>query len=115
MSKGSGKNSDGTDGVGPPLPGQDDVLQGQFEQQQLLIEELKKMVKKSDSATVTQEKVNEYGNALHKLNERAKQSVRRKESGSDRQDTSSGRKIDVHASVRSEKTNLLRQQLEQNR
>lgn len=100
----------------PPNPELED-LKDQFEQQQVLISQLKEMLRKNEQTVVTQEKVEEFANKLSRMNARAKQSKMKKEGESGQQSDVLGvpgsrRKINTPAN---EKINLLRQQLEENK
>lgn len=105
MWSGPGPDPGGPSG-GPPTSQELYDLKDQFEQQQLLIAQLKEMLRKSEQTTVTQEKVEEYANTLTKMKARAK---RAKKDGN-RESTT--KRLETPAS---EKINLLRQQLEENR
>ncbi|KAF5280498.1 hypothetical protein FQA39_LY18043 [Lamprigera yunnana] len=81
-------------------------LKDQFEQQQLLIAQLKEMLRKTEQKNVSDEKVEEYANTLTRM------SVRAKKNRSKRGEPSDMSATDTPAS---EKIMLLRQQLEENK
>ncbi|KAK4887323.1 hypothetical protein RN001_003594 [Aquatica leii] len=81
-------------------------LKDQFEQQQVLIAQLKEMLRKTEQKTVTEEKVEEYANTLTRMSARVKKSRMK------RAETADESIIDTPAS---EKIMLLRQQLEENK
>ncbi|KRT79688.1 hypothetical protein AMK59_7559 [Oryctes borbonicus] len=108
MWSGPGPDPGGSTGAGPPSSQELNDLKDQFEQQQLLIAQLKEMLRKSEQTTVTAEKVEEYANTLTKMKARAKRNAKK----SDGAKESSGKRLETPAS---EKINLLRQQLEENR
>lgn len=108
MWSGPGPDPGGSTGGGPPSSQELNDLKDQFEQQQLLIAQLKEMLRKSEQTTVTQEKVEEYANTLTKMKARAKRSAKKVEGGKE----SSGKHLETPAS---EKIHMLRQQLEENR
>lgn len=81
-------------------------LKDENEQQKVLIAQLKEMLRKEQS-NVSQEKIDEYVNTLKKMT--AKKSRVRKEESS-----TSEKHITVE-SAKTEKLNLLKQQLEQNK
>lgn len=89
-------------------------LKDQFEQQQVLISQLKEMLRKTEQTKVTQERVEEMASTLTKMNARAKRSKLKREGEGERSSEggSSRRQIDTPAK---EKINLLRQQLEENK
>lgn len=89
-------------------------LKDQFEQQQILISQLKEMLRKNEQTVVTQEKVDEYANTLTKMNARIKRNKLKKESGK----ADSGAVVDTKKHIDTptkEKINLLRQQMEENK
>ncbi|KAI4462901.1 structural maintenance of chromosomes protein 2 [Holotrichia oblita] len=108
MWPGPGPDPGGSTEAGPPSSQELNDLKDQFEQQQLLIAQLKEMLRKSEQTSVTQEKVEKYANTLTKMKARAKRSAKRSEDGKE----GSGKRIETPAS---EKITLLRQQLEENR
>lgn len=81
-------------------------LKDENEQQKVLIAQLKEMLRKEQS-NVSQEKIDEYVNTIKKMT--AKKSRVRKE------ESSSTEKHITIESVKTEKLNLLKQQLEQNK
>lgn len=87
-------------------------LKDQNEQQQVLIAQLKELIRKNEqSTTVTQEKVEEYANTLSRISTRAKNKQKKEEGSSlDIIDQT----IVVNTPSK-EKMLLLRQQLEANR
>lgn len=102
---------------GPPQQSTQELadLKDQFEQQQVLISQLKEMLRKTEQTKVSQERVEEMANTLTKMNARAKRSKMKREGEGEKSDvegTGSKRQIDTPAK---EKINLLRQQLEENK
>ncbi|KAF5308263.1 hypothetical protein FQR65_LT06256 [Abscondita terminalis] len=81
-------------------------LKDQFEQQQLLIAQLKEMLRKTEQKNVTEEKFEEYANTLTRMSARVKKNRMK------RGETTDETVIDTPAS---EKIMLLRQQLEENK
>ncbi|KAK5644112.1 hypothetical protein RI129_007957 [Pyrocoelia pectoralis] len=82
-------------------------LKDQFEQQQVLIAQLKEMLRKTENTTVTQEKVEEYANTLTRMSARVKKNRLQRGEQGDEAATSEP--------PASEKIMLLRQQLEENK
>lgn len=111
----SGKDPGGS---GPPQQSSQELtdLKDQFEQQQVLISQLKEMLRKTEQTKVTQERVEEMANTLTKMNARAKRSKMKREGEGEKSDTvgagGNRKQIDTPAK---EKINLLRQQLEENK
>lgn len=104
-----GQDPGGPGGSEPP-PNQELIdLKDQFDQQQLLIAQLKEMLRKTDQTSITQEKVEEYANTLTKMNARAKKGKLKEGLPNETNITYS---IDTPAK---EKMNLLRQQFEANK
>lgn len=95
----------GQDPGGGPDPGGSSQelsdLKDQFEQQQVLIAQLKEMIRKNEQSNVTQEKVDEYMNTLSK--HRAKKK---------KDDEGTRKTLEIPAS---QKISLLRQQVEENK
>lgn len=87
-------------------------LKDQFEQQQLLINQLKEMLRKTEQTKVSHERVEEMATALTKMNARAKKNKNKRVSG-DVQDV--GNTKQTVTTPAKEKMNLLRQQLEENK
>lgn len=126
---GSGQDPSGSGGEDPPKeqpPNQQlQELQDQFENQQMLIAQLKEMLKKTDqSSSMSREKVEEYASTLTKMNDRAKRGKLRKTEGAKTEEVSSktevtkemtSKKSTALVTPAKEKVNLLRQQLEENR
>ncbi|EFA02160.2 protein lava lamp [Tribolium castaneum] len=102
MSQSPGQDPGGGPDPGAPPGSSQELsdLKDQFEQQQVLIAQLKEMIRKNEQTNVTQEKVDEYMNTLSKR--RAKKSS----------DNGAKKTLDIPAS---QKINLLRQQVEQNK
>lgn len=95
---------------GKPLQELSD-LKDQNQQQQLLIAQLKEMLRKEQS-NVTQEKVDEYINTLSKAKAK-KNRAKREDSGNlERSFSSTSSSVDV---TKKQKLNLLKQQLEENK
>lgn len=118
---GSGPDPGGTKGGDPSsgIPSNQELmdLKDQFEQQQVLIAQLKEMLRKTEQTTITQEKVEEYANTLTRMSARAKKNRLRKEGETEsKSETSVATKktttIDTPAK---EKLMLLRQQVEENK
>lgn len=117
---GSGPDPGGTTEGGSPSGSKSSQeltdLKDQFEQQQVLIAQLKEMLRKTEQTTVTDQKVEEYANTLTRMSARAKKSKLRREGDVDSQievtSIISTKTIDTPAS---EKIMLLRQQLEENK
>ncbi|XP_031353392.1 protein lava lamp [Photinus pyralis] len=102
---GGGKGEEGSTGASSHQEFID--LKDQFEQQQVLIAQLKEMLRKTENTNVTQEKVEEYANTLTRMSARVKKNrLQRSEQGDE------GTASETPAS---EKIMLLRQQLEENR
>lgn len=91
-------------------------LKDQFEQQQVLISQLKEMLRKTEQTKVSQERVEEMANTLTKMNARAKRNKLKREGEGEKSGDAvfagGRRQIDTPAT---EKINLLRQQLEENK
>ncbi|KAL3266378.1 hypothetical protein HHI36_010555 [Cryptolaemus montrouzieri] len=88
-------------------------LKEQFEQQQVLIAQLKEMLRKTDQTNVTQEKVDRYASTLSKMTVRARRSKLKKESSAGSSEKSENKPaIDTPVN---EKISLLRRQLEENK
>lgn len=107
----------GSSGVGPPAKQSNQELEDlkdQFEQQQVLISQLKEMLRKSEQTKVSEERVEELASTLTKMNARAKRKIksRRQSDAKIVEDPENKRHIDTPAK---EKINLLRQQLEENK
>lgn len=89
-------------------------LKDQFDQQQVLIEQLKEMLRKNEQtsvSTVTQEKVEEYKQRLSSMNARVKKSKLRKEGAkSEVVGVPGSKRLET---AHTEKTTLLRQQMEE--
>lgn len=111
----SGKDPGGPSASGAPQQSSQELadLKDQFEQQQVLIHQLKEMLRKTEQTNVSQERVEEMASTLSKMNARAKRSKLKREGEGERPDTGGARRqIDTPAK---EKINLLRQQLEENK
>lgn len=95
---------------GKPLQELSD-LKDQNQQQQLLIAQLKEMLRKEQS-NVTQEKVEEYINTLSKAKAK-KNRIKKDDSGNiERSVSSSSSSVDI---IKKQKVNLLKQQMEENK
>ncbi|RZC33876.1 leucine-rich repeat-containing protein, partial [Asbolus verrucosus] len=107
MWKGPGQDPGGGSDSGPPPGSSQELsdLKDQFEQQQVLIAQLKEMIRKNEQSNVTQEKVDEYMNTLSKRSARAKKLKKDEDNGN-------RKTLDIPAS---QKINLLRQQVEENK
>ncbi|XP_063904226.1 protein lava lamp-like isoform X2 [Zophobas morio] len=105
MWKGPGQDPGGGPETGPPPGSSQELsdLKDQFEQQQVLIAQLKEMIRKNEQSNVTQEKVDEYMNTLSKRGGRAKKLKR---------DDDNKKTAEIPAS---QKISLLRQQVEENK
>lgn len=108
-------------GVGPP-PKQSNQeledLKDQFEQQQVLISQLKEMLRKTEQTKVSEERVEELASTLTKMNARA--AKRKGKSKRQPPDTElvveePGNRRHIVDTPAKEKINLLRQQLEENK
>lgn len=83
-------------------------LKDQSENQQVLIAQLKEMIRKSDQTTLTNEKMDEYANTLTKIKARVKKSKENK----DKSETLPKHTVDI---PQRDKLNLLKQQIEANK
>lgn len=115
------KDPGGSSGKDPPVhpPSSQELadLKDQFQQQQILISQLKEMLRKNEQTVVTQEKVEEYANTLTKMNARAKKYKLKKESNTQSKSDTTG-PVDTQKHIDTptkEKINLLRQQMEENK
>lgn len=113
------KDPGGSSGKDPPAhpPSSQELadLKDQFEQQQLLISQLKEMLRKNE--VVTQEKVDEYANTLTKMNARVKKNKLKKDNNAQGKSDTAGQ-VDSQKHIDAptkEKINLLRQQLQENK
>lgn len=108
------KDPGGSSGKDPPSSQELADLKDQFEQQQVLISQLKEMLRKNEQTTVTQEKVEEYANTLTKMNARIKKNKLKKESTQVKADTTTDTQKHIDTPTK-EKIILLRQQMEENK
>lgn len=93
-----------------PPPNQEFLeLKDQAEQQQVLIAQLKEMLRKQDQTSINREKVDEYANTLTRINARVKKSKSYK---TNRPETATKSTIDI---PQRDKLNLLKQQIEANK
>lgn len=103
MWPGPGQDPEGGPDPDPPSTSTQQELSDLENQQQVLITQLKEMMGKSEQSSVTQEKVDEYMNTLSRHSKAKK---------TKKGDISTRKTIDIPAS---QKINLLRQQVEENK
>lgn len=116
-SGGGGQDPGGASASGAPPSQELEDLKDQFEQQQVLISQLKEMLRKNEQPIISEERVEEFANKLSKMSARAKRGRTKKAEGSSQKSEAvgipgSGRRVDTPAK---EKINLLRQQMEENK
>ncbi|XP_018327353.1 protein lava lamp [Agrilus planipennis] len=90
-------------------------LKDQYEQQQVLISQLKEMLRKNEQTTVTPEKVEEYANTLNRMRAKAKQGRSQKQDKEHKDGPTESRRASTVNIQAKEKILLLRQKVEENK
>lgn len=110
---GQGPDPGGTESENPTSPSQSNQalkdLKDQYEQQQVLIAQLKELIRKTEQTTVTEQKFDDYVNTITRMSARAIMSSKNKGTDADKGETTT---IDTPAK---EKILFLRQQMEENK